>query len=276
MKARALSKYRVFVFDLDGVLYVGSRTIPGTGELVRILRAKNKKVYFLTNNATRTRQQYAEKLNSLGIEARAEEVFTSAYGAAVYLKERYGKGRVFIIGEEGLKNELGMAGFEIMGGREGERVDFVVVGLDREFDYEKLRIALAALQNGARFIATNEDATIPLEEGFYPGAGAMVGALKACAKKSPEIVIGKPNTFLLERIAREARVKPKEIVCVGDRAESDIVAANKFGALSVLVLTGVAKKEDVKKLRGKEKPKLVVDSVASLLKLVDGTAIRRC
>ncbi|MEW6328703.1 MAG: HAD-IIA family hydrolase [Candidatus Micrarchaeota archaeon] len=268
MRGRLLSKFRIFVFDLDGVLYVGSRAVPGTGELVRALRAKNKKIYFLTNNATRTRQQYADKLNSLGIEANTGEVMTSAYGAAMYLRDKYTRGRVFIIGEEGLKSELGMAGFEIMAGVDGERVDFVVVGLDRGFDYEKLRVALTALQNGARFVATNEDATIPLEEGFYPGAGAMVCALKACSKKSPEIVIGKPNTFLLERIAREAGVKAGEVVCIGDRPESDIVAANRFGALSILVLTGVAKKEDAKKLRGKEKPKLVVESVATLLKLV--------
>ena len=186
---------------------------------------------------------------------------TSAYGTALYLRGRYGRGRVFVIGEDGLKSELRDAGFDAV---ENENVDFVVVGLDRKFDYEKLRVALAALQKGARFIATNEDATIPLEKGFFPGAGAMVGAVRACSKKGPEIVIGKPNTYLLERIAREARAKAREVVCVGDRIESDIVAANRFGALSVLVLTGVTKKEDLKKLRGKEKPKMVVESVAEL------------
>jgi 4-nitrophenyl phosphatase len=259
-----LSRKKGFIFDLDGVVYIGKTPVKGAAETFTCLRETGKKVRFITNNSGDTRESYVRKLVGMGIECSKNEVITSAQGVAVYLKNRYIKGKCFVIGEEGFADELLQNGLEVVEGEEGERADFVAVGVDSGFNYKKLTTALRAVKNGAKFIAANPDLCRPMEDGLVPGAGAMIAALEACSEVKPEVVIGKPSPMLFEIAIKGMGLKKDEVVAVGDRIDTDIVGGNRLGLYTVLVLTGIARREDLKSLKGEMKPNLVLDSIADL------------
>lgn len=260
-------RFKAVILDLDGVVIRGNETIPGAPEALKRMRELGVKIKFITNNSTRSRSNLRRHLLEFGVTVNEEELITSASGTANYLKERFGGGRVFIIGEEGLSEELDRAGFDLVA---DENAEFVVVGLDRNFTYAKLAIALRAVKKGARFIATNEDATLPMEFGMNPGAGAMVAALVWCSQKKPEIIVGKPNLILFEQALQELGTKPVETLLVGDRLETDILGGNDMGFYTVLVLTGASSEEDIKKSSDEHLPKLVLKSIAELPEKMDG------
>ncbi len=243
-----------FLIDLDGVVYRGNTPIRGAPEAIDRLRGLGN-VYFLTNNSTLHRTKYAEKLRGIGIQAGIEEIITSGFAAARYIAGR-GGGKVLVIGEEGLIAELRGQSLGIV--EDWRMADYVCVGLDRNFNYEKLRRAFKAVTGGAVFIATNRDLTLPLEGGLEPGAGAIVSSIEACTGREP-ILIGKPSTLILE----ETIGIPKgECVVVGDRFETDLALARRIGARMAMVLTGAASLDDVEK--SVDKPDIVLDSIAEL------------
>jgi 4-nitrophenyl phosphatase len=260
--------FKAVVLDLDGVLYRGENPIPGAREAVSKLRSLGLKVYFLTNNSTKTRADYVQKLSRMGIPAKEREVYTSALAAAHFLKERYKKGVAFVIGERGLKSELKASGFRIARSA-NEKIDFVVVGLDRSLTYEKLAHAQRAIrEQNALFLATNADPTLPVEKGELPGSAAMVSAVSACTGRKPAFTFGKPNTFLLECILADAGCTPSELLVIGDRLATDIAVANKIGAYSVLVLTGATSKSQARNAKGILKPKKIINSIAEIGKVL--------
>ncbi|MFH1448227.1 MAG: HAD-IIA family hydrolase [Candidatus Micrarchaeota archaeon] len=254
-------KFKGVVLDVDGVLILGGTAIPGAGEAVKKLREGGLGIRVITNNSTRSRRTLCKRLNELGIDVNEDEVITSSSGTANYLKERFGAGKVFIIGEQGIADELVAVGFELT---LEDDADFVVVGLDRQFNYDKLATALNAIRKGARFIATNDDATLPVERGAEPGAGAMVAALIWCSQKKPEAVVGKPNSFLFEQALKELGTKAEETLVVGDRLETDIVGGNDLGMVTVLVLTGASTEEEWKRAEKGYNPRLLLKSIADL------------
>ncbi|MCX6776249.1 MAG: HAD-IIA family hydrolase [Candidatus Micrarchaeota archaeon] len=259
-----LSGKKGFIFDLDGVVYIGKTPIEGARETLAHIREIGGKVRFLTNNAADSRDYHVRKLGSMGICCEINEVITSSQGVAIYLKDRYGTGKCFVIGEEGFVGELRQQGFRVVEGKEGERADFVAVGVDSGFTYEKLTIALRAVKNGARFIAANPDVSRPGEEGLDPAAGAMIAALEAASGVKPEVVIGKPNPMLFEIAVKGMGLRRNQVATVGDRIDTDIVGGNRFNLYTILVLTGITKRGDLRGLKGEERPKLVLDSVADL------------
>jgi 4-nitrophenyl phosphatase len=195
---------------------------------------------------------------------RVDDVFGSAYGAARFIQQEFGGGKAFVIGERGLRAELEAAGIELLPASRSADADFVVVGLDRAFNYAKLDAALRAVMSGAVFIATNEDARLPVENGAKPGAGCMVAALSACAKRRPDVVIGKPNSYLLEMAMEAMGLKRDEVAFIGDGIETDIAMANAAGVYSILVLTGNVRKADLARLPSRLKPSAVLASVGEL------------
>ncbi|MEM3556155.1 MAG: HAD-IIA family hydrolase [Candidatus Micrarchaeia archaeon] len=257
---------RGFIFDLDGVVYIGETPVKGAAETLNYLRGKGKRIRFVTNKSDESRGGYVRKLNRMGVECSEREVIPSSYGTAVYLKKKYGGGRCFVIGGRGVIEELKKHGFEIVSGREGEKADFVVVGIDRKFNYEKLKVGMRAVMNGAKFIATNRDCTKPSEDGLVPGAGAMIAALEACTGVKPEVVIGKPNRMLFEIAVREMGLKRKEVAVVGDKIDTDVAGGRRVGLYTILVLTGITKREDLR-INRESKPDLVVESISELMKL---------
>jgi len=241
-----VDRYDGFIIDLDGVIYLLSDPIPGSTEVVRYLLESGKPFVFLTNNSVSTPQMYVEKLSRLGMEVDPAHVVTSSQALRVYL-EREGahEGRTaFVVGEEGLKVEVKAAGLETVGEEEAAGADYVFVGWDRQFDFGKLKAAVAAIRNGARYMATNTDATYPTPNGLLPGAGSIVAAINTGAGREP-IVTGKPNPFMVELALERMGVKAGSALLVGDRLDTDIVAGLAAGVDTLLVLTGVSSAREV-------------------------------
>ncbi|MBC8102161.1 MAG: HAD-IIA family hydrolase [Cytophagales bacterium] len=237
---------RVFVFDLDGVLYRGTDPVEGAAETLAALRQRpGVSLFFLTNNSTQDRSDYVEKLTRFGMPCTEDEVITSAFATAMYLAAGPGaEGKVALaVGGHGIRNELARVGITVRRPEEmeveGERIDYVVVGLDRDFNYHALLRAQQAILGGATFIATNRDGQFPAEGGTVtPGAGAVVAAIQACTGVVPD-VIGKPETLGLKTILDRAKARPEEAVMIGDRCDTDVLCGNRLGVPTVLVLTGV-------------------------------------
>jgi HAD superfamily hydrolase (TIGR01450 family) len=167
--------------------------------------------------------------------------------------------RVYVVGEEGLVEELKLAGLELAGPEEAE---CVVVGLDRGLTYSKLEGALRCLSRGALLVATNGDPTLPTERGLAPGAGAILAALEAAAGRRADAVVGKPNAFMYELALREHGIRPGEALAVGDRLDTDVEGAKRAGLAAALVLTGAAKLSDLE--RARVKPDFVLGSIRDL------------
>jgi phosphoglycolate/pyridoxal phosphate phosphatase family enzyme len=255
----------LFVFDLDGVVYRGDTAVPGAVPALRRLEESGHLLYYLTNNSTRSRADYAAKLTRLGIPAHPERIMTSAYATGLYIQEQGGMGKtVALIGEHGLADEMRLAGLRVLESNSPEQAGFVVVGLDRDLTFAKLASAYRQVAGGARFIATNRDGTYPMEEGReIPGGGAMVAALEACAGPA-EVTIGKPELTTWRQILELAGVKAGDAVMVGDRAETDILGARQVGMRTILVLTGVTREQDLPRLPEAQQPDYVLPALADL------------
>ncbi len=250
------------VFDLDGVVYLGARGIPGVAQEISRLQ-KKVRVFFLTNNATKSRKDYVRHLAQFGISAKEGEVMTSSFGCARFVLEKFGKGkRISVVGEQGLKDELvSEAGAKLV---EDGGADIVACGLDRQISYEKLQRALSCINAGAFFLLANSDPTWPKEDGVAPGSGAIAASLIYASGRQPDAIIGKPSTYLIEELLLLHRIKPSEAAFVGDRLDIDIRMANKAGMKSILVLSGIAKKEDAAKAPTGDKPSLIISSAAEI------------
>jgi 4-nitrophenyl phosphatase len=245
-----LATTKIYVFDLDGVLYLGDTPIPYATDAVKRLQAAEKQVYFLTNNSGKTRESYRDKLRQVnGLDIPVDRIYTSAYATSLYLRDhRRASGKtVFVIGEAGLAQELehvaGLRAVTVPFQIPSSEIDFVVVGIDRSFTYEKLRYAHEAVTRGhADFIATNRDATFPMEHGEIPGGGSIVASVATACGCEP-LTIGKPEIHAYEAILEAAGAAAGESVMIGDRLDTDIAIGKRIGARTVLVLTGVTSRE---------------------------------
>jgi HAD superfamily hydrolase (TIGR01457 family) len=236
--------YKLYIFDLDGTLYRGNEAIPNAVEVVNELKRRGAAVRYLTNNSGQTRDFYHSKLNRMGFECEESEIYSSALGAAKVCLDR-GYKSVFYVGQPGLAQTLEQAGIVVVNadGRDTEQhAEAVVAGICRSFTYSWLNGALQQIVNGAAFIATNTDATYPIENGkAEPGAGAIIASIKACSGTEP-FVVGKPNPFLIDLVIKEAGVAKADVLAVGDRYETDILSGKNAGVDTHLVLTGVTTK----------------------------------
>ncbi|MER3402938.1 MAG: hypothetical protein C4337_06490 [Armatimonadota bacterium] len=238
------NRFETFVFDLDGVVYRGQQVLPHAVATLNRLHEAGRQIFFLTNNSGATREQYAQKLLAMGIPATPEQIITSGWATANYLLKAIPNATVFVVGEPGLKEELVAHGFRLIENPDETLPDAVVVGIDREFTYERLAQAQDAILEGARFIATNTDPTYPAEHRLLPGAGAVVAAIATASGRKP-IVIGKPNSEILMPLIQQRRINPHHTLLVGDRLDTDIALANHLHIPSALVLTGVAQRADL-------------------------------
>ncbi|WP_456365966.1 HAD-IIA family hydrolase [Thermococcus sp.] len=256
------------ILDMDGVLYRGEEPIEGAKEAVGFLKERGIPFVLLTNNSTKTPGSYREKLLRMGIEVPEERIVTSGLATRLYMEEHFKPGKVFVIGGEGLLEEMKSLGWglvDVGGAKKGgwKEVEYVVVGLDPDLTYEKLKYGTLAIRKGARFIGTNPDTTYPAEEGLYPGAGAIIAALKASTGAEP-LIIGKPNEPAYEVAVERLRSfgEFEEIWMVGDRLDTDVVFAKRFGMKAVMVLTGVSSLEEVE--RSGIRPDLVLTGIEEL------------
>ena len=248
------------MIDMDGVLYRGVTALPHAVEFIPWLRQRGVCFRLVTNNSTLTPEQYVDKLARLGMVCRVEEVFTSALATALYLEERGAQGQTaLVIGEEGLLVALRGAGMVIT----TELPDWVVCGLDRTLTYARLGAAALALAGGARFLATNADRSLPTEQGLMPGAGAILAALTATTGREP-VVVGKPEPLMLELAMRQIGGSVEDTAMLGDRLDTDILAANALHMPSILVLTGVSTRAEL--AASPIQPSIVADDLADLMR----------
>jgi 4-nitrophenyl phosphatase len=235
-----LSRIRAVLFDMDGVIYVGNRPLPGVQELLDYLDATGRRWMLVTNNAALTSQQFSDKVAAMGLRVPPERILGSAEATASWLRHQVEKGwpegKVIVNGQDGLRAALTAAGFELTS--DPFEAAYAVSGANFKLTYDDLANVTLAIRNGARFIGTNSDRTYPTERGQVPGAGAILALFTAATDREP-IVIGKPNAPMFEEAMRRLGVAPEETMMVGDRYETDIVGALKLGMLTVGVLTGV-------------------------------------
>jgi len=258
-----LKAARAFVFDMDGVLYRGDTALAGVRDVLNALELRERGYMLATNNSMSTPASYVTKLAGMGLEVPEEAILTAGIATRDYLSEHLPVGvGVFVVGMPALREQL-FAGTSFHPVQYGEEQPAaVVVGLDLQFDYEKLKAATAAIRGGALFVATNADATLPTEAGLVPGAGSVVAAVAVASGREP-VVIGKPEPLLLEMALHHLGVPPEEAVMIGDRLDTDIVAGYRAGMMTVLVLTGVSTRDEVP--NASVLPDLVLTDMAAFL-----------
>ncbi|MCS7257083.1 MAG: HAD-IIA family hydrolase [Thermomicrobium sp.] len=258
-----LERVRGIAFDMDGVLYRGEQPLPAAAELVAELEKRGIGFVMVTNNATKTPEEYAAKLARMGMTVPAERIVTSAIAMRDWMRQRYEPGTtVYVLGMAALQQAIYDGGYFVPAGRDAQ---VVVNGADFTLTYEKLKIATLAIRAGADWIATNADRTFPSEEGLIPGSGAIVAALQAATDRAP-IVIGKPEPAMVLRAADLLGVPPDQLLVVGDRLDTDILAGQRAGSLTALVLTGVSTLTDVR--ASAVQPDIVLDDLHVLLEAV--------
>jgi HAD superfamily hydrolase (TIGR01457 family) len=232
--------YDAFLFDLDGVIYRGNEVVPGAPDAVARIRGMGKGIAFVTNNSGRTPDAVATKLTGLGVPAKPADVETSALVTAALLAGR-GVSEAFVVGERGIRQALQDAGIALLDG-DAQHAQVVVVGWDRQADYTKLRVASLLVERGAALVATNDDASYPAPDGNWPGAGALLAAIETTTGRRAEVV-GKPHAPIM--VAALERAGGGLPLVIGDRLETDIAGAVGLSWDSMLVLTGIAKADDV-------------------------------
>ena len=227
------------LLDLDGTVYHGERAVPGAPDFLRRLRREGVPFLYVTNRASRSAEATCVHLRSYGLEAEPEEVLTSAQAAAHHVAG----GRVYMIGEQGLADELLAQGCTLT----EEGAEWVVVGLDRQATYQKIDTAARLVRAGVRFVATNPDKIMNTTTGIAAGNGAVVAAVAAAGGREPEVV-GKPERPLFEVALERLGLPAEEVLMVGDNLETDIRGGLAAGLQTAFMLTGVAAREDAERL----------------------------
>jgi 4-nitrophenyl phosphatase/phosphoglycolate phosphatase len=278
----------VFIFDLDGVIWRGDIVVPGAPDVLEHLRALGKRLFFVTNNSTRSRKRNLEKFQRLGLHATQEEILSSSFAAALYLDragfKTTGK-KVYIVGEAGIAEELDEVGIPHLGGLEdaGKTVTFghgvkvehdrdvgaVVVGFDSHINYYKIHYAQLCLNGDPEclFIATNLDAVAHATDAQeWAGGGAMVGAIKGCTHREP-IVVGKPSSLLIQHLEEHYSLDRRRICMVGDRLDTDMLFGRENGMVTCLTLSGVTTEEQLLSPHNTIRPDFYVPSIADFFLL---------
>jgi HAD superfamily hydrolase (TIGR01450 family) len=226
-------KLKAVAIDLDGVIYCGNKIIPGAVAAVESFRRAGLKLFFITNNSGKKKAEITAKLNSLGVRCSLDEVITSGYATALFVKKLKPRRPVLVIGSDSLQEEFKKAGVRLT-----KKADsgVLVVGLDRNYTYDKIAVGAEAISQGAKFVACNMDASFPIEGGkSLPGCSAMVAAIEAVSGKKADHIIGKPNTYIMQLITKMHNLRPEEILVIGDSLYSDIGMAAKFGSPAIFI-----------------------------------------
>ncbi|MBO3066139.1 MULTISPECIES: TIGR01457 family HAD-type hydrolase [Staphylococcus] len=236
-----MKNYQAYLIDLDGTLYKGDEHIDGASQFISYLNQHKIPHLYVTNNSTKDPEEVATKLNKMGLVARADEVVTSALATAEYIAEESPGASVYMLGGSGLKHALTDKGLVV---KEDEFVDYVVIGLDEAVTYEKLSTATLGVRNGAKFISTNQDVSIPKERGFLPGNGAITSVVTVSTGVQP-IFIGKPEPIIMRKALEILGLERSEVAMVGDLYDTDIMSGINVNIDTIHVQTGVTTKEEL-------------------------------
>jgi HAD superfamily hydrolase (TIGR01450 family) len=258
----------LLLVDLDGVVYRGPLPVEGVAGVLAGRVAAGDQVVYVTNNSRWHRSDYLERLASMGAPVTPDSVVTAARATALALVERpEPPHRTMVFGGPGLARELRDAGLVTVSVTErglAANPDAVVVGVDFSLSHRRLSLAADAVRAGATFVATNRDPVYPTPEGLVAGAGSIVAAVVVAAGREPDLVIGKPEPGLFLEAAAVAGAPLTDAVVIGDGLSTDIVAAQRVGARSVLMLTGVSTRDQVEALPAALRPTAVAEDAVEL------------
>lgn len=257
MDKKELKKIELFVLDMDGTIYLGEKILPGAMEFVKTARESGRKVVFFTNNASKNPNNYVDKLNRMGFGATRSDVVTAGDVTIEYLKRNRPNESVYLVGTPALEQSFIDAGIEL-----SENANIVVSSFDTTLTYEKLVIACDLIRNGADFYCTHPDFNCPTETGFIPDSGAIAALITASTGATPKY-FGKPYKETADMISQLFGVPFERTAIVGDRLYTDIALGKNNGLMSVLVLSGETKIEDVNESNA---PDIILDGIGEILK----------
>ncbi|MDZ4860610.1 MAG: HAD-IIA family hydrolase [Candidatus Hydrogenedentes bacterium] len=261
---RALRGVRHFLLDLDGTIYLGANLIPGAAEFIQYLRETDRKYLFFTNNSSKNAEEYAEKLARLGIPATPADILTSGEATVRYLLEQTTHRKLFVVGMPSFEEELTRAGFTLT----EKGVDAVVLAFDRSLTYGKLERACLLLRENLPYFATNPDKVCPTDYGYIPDCGSIAALLHEASGRTP-IYIGKPNPEMVRIGMEKLGGAIDSTAMIGDRLYTDMQMAYTAGIVSVLVLSGETKRENLG--ASAQQPHFVFDSVKGLRDALAGS-----
>ena len=257
MDKKELKNIELFVLDMDGTIYLGDKILPGAIEFVKTARESGRKVAFFTNNASKNPNNYVDKLNRMGFGATRSDVVTAGDVTIEYLKRNRPNETVYLVGTPALEQSFADAGIKL-----SENADIVVSSFDTTLTYEKLVIACDLIRNGADFYCTHPDFNCPTETGFIPDSGAIAALITASTGALPKY-FGKPYKETADMISQLFAVPFEKTAIVGDRLYTDIALGKNNGLMSVLVLSGETKIEDV---NDGNAPDIILDGIGEILK----------
>ena len=236
-----LAHARAFLLDMDGTFFLGERLLPGALDFIALLRQQDKPFLFLTNNSSKDRQQYVEKITRLGLPIQPDQVLTSGEAAARLLSHDYPGAKIFVVGTPSLEGEFRAAGFNI----DDPHPDVVVVGFDTGLTYAKLWTLCDLVRAGRPYIVTHPDLNCPTPAGFMPDIGATIAYVKAATGRGPDQVVGKPSRLMAQAAAEKLGLPLASLAMVGDRLYTDIALGQAADIPAVLVLSGETRAADV-------------------------------
>jgi len=256
---KELEAKKGFICDMDGVIYHGSRLLPGAKHFVEWLKREKKDFLFLTNNSSKTRKELQIKLKSMGINVGEEHFYTSALATASFLKRQCPGGSAYVIGDTGLTNAMYNVGFSM----NNTDPDYVVLGETRTYNFEMMEKATQLVLKGAKLIGCNFDTTGPVDSGIAPATRALISPIEMATGKQAYFV-GKPNPLMMRHGLNTLGVDNKDAVIIGDRMDTDIVAGIEAAIDTVLVLSGVTSKESMREFS--YRPKYILENVGEVIK----------
>ncbi|MBQ7833150.1 MAG: HAD-IIA family hydrolase [Lachnospiraceae bacterium] len=259
-----LKALKLYLFDMDGTLYLGDRLFPFTKELLETVRKRGGRYLFMTNNSSKSVSAYVEKLERLGIAATEEDFLTSSQATAYYMKKNHPGKTLYVCGTASLKEELKKEGFSLT--EDIFKTECIVMGFDTELTFKKLEdVSKMLCTTELPYIATNPDYVCPTEFGSVPDCGSVCDMLYNVSKKRP-VVIGKPSPLMPELAMEKWDAKPEETVVIGDRIYTDIKSGLNAGAKTILVMSGETTKEILD--ASEDKPDYVMADCGELLDLL--------
>lgn len=240
--AKDLDAVRGFLLDMDGTFYLSDRLLDGALRFIRHVRTYGKQFLFLTNNSSKDRRQYAEKISRLGLPLQEDLVLTSGEATALHLKTHHPGANIFLVGTPSLEDEFRQHGFHLV----QQTPELLVLGFDTTLTYQKLWNLCDFVRAGIPFIATHPDFNCPTETGWMPDVGAMLAFVKAATGRDPDLVVGKPNRMIVDAAAAKMGLRIDQMAMVGDRLYTDIALGKSSGITTVLVLSGETSAGEVK------------------------------
>ncbi len=252
----------MFVFDLDGTVYIGDKEIEGSFAAINKLREMGKRICFFTNNSSRMHTDYIARLNKLGLRTYSDEIYTSGQVTCEYILDNYRGAKVFLLGNQRLQAEFELYGIELV----DHDPDICVIGFDTSLTYQKLYDFCKYVKAGLPYISTHPDFFCPAPDCPMPDVGALMEAVRLTVGRTPDVIMGKPHKTAGERLAKKYNLSARKIAMVGDRLYTDVAFGKNCNFVSVLVLSGETDRDML--ASSKIKPDYVVDKVRDILSLL--------